>query len=213
MRRARAAFILGAVVFSPLASAQELQGVHLLAGAGLNSSSLRTVRADRAAGVGLNFRTDVGYYFPAGLGIELGTNVNFNRVEGQILLWDTLLTLGVRSRLDFIPHPEETLPFGKVFGGYGPAVMFFRGDHPSGVPAEIDRAQLEGPVAGASLGLSFATEAEQIWFIELTGTWHWFREIAFVTKAGEVPIVVEDRVVAGRSTLSSVYVTVGFVIF
>lgn len=117
------------------------EGLHLLAGGGLNVSNYH--RRGDVIGEGLHFKTDVAYSFKEKWSVETGSFVRFNYLR-DTFIWDTLLTVGIRRRFGD--------NFLRVFGGRAPTV-FFSDDAPDVYKrSDTSRIIYTGPVYGASWG-------------------------------------------------------------
>jgi hypothetical protein len=129
------------------------EGIHLYAGVGANSSVYHT--GGDTLGAGLHFKTDFGYSFGNKWAVEAGSFVKFTRVH-ETLIWDTLLTIGVRRKLaeDFYVRP---------FIGQAPTVFYT--DKTPEVYRRSDSSRIiyTGPAFGVSFGRIYKS-----WFWETT---------------------------------------------
>ncbi len=179
------------------------KGLHLNVGGGLNSTYYDADERFKTVAFGLNFKTDLGYYFTNRFAIEWSSNVKFNRIS-EYLVWDTLITFGLRYRMkEYYVRP---------FLGKAPTVVFFNG-HP---PAEYkgtkaSRLQFDGPVYGFAVGKMFERKDGLLWFIETSATLQSLQEREAIHMDGDVPKVISRE--TDQSTLVSVYFMIGVLIF
>lgn len=179
------------------------EGLHIFAGAGLNSSNYHSNTRRDYLGIGLNFKTDVGWYFSHDWAIESSASVKFNKLNSD-LIWDTLLTLGLRYRF-------EDLYF-RGFAGAGVLVVVLGEDEPSTRP-DTSRLHTDGPALGMGFGKIQRTEKGKIWFSEINGTVQWIKHRDSVIVDGETPIAINSESVNDNSTIYSLQVTVGIMLF
>lgn len=179
------------------------RGLHLAAGGGLNAVHFTSDDQFDEVGYGFNFKTDLGYYFTNRFAIEWSSNVKFNRIDGY-QVWDTLITGGLRYRIkDF---------YARAFYGKAPTVIFFNGKTPAEFEnSNASRLQFDGPVYGAAVGRMFKSESGLIWFIEYSFTLQRLEEREAIHMNGQVPEVVGRE--KDRSTLSSIYIMIGLLVF
>lgn len=181
-------------------------GLHLLAGGGLNAATYESGYQGNASGVGINGKTDIGYYFSDNFAVDFGSSVKFNRVEGN-LIWDTLLNVGVRYRFEDSPW------YSRVFIGRAPTVIY-----PKSVP-EVYRAtdpariQYDGTVYGFSVGKMFVTKKGQVWFLEGSWTYQALEKATGIKNDGETPRTLFKDDANTRAVIYSIYATVGLLVF
>jgi hypothetical protein len=179
------------------------KGLHLNAGGGMNITHFDSNDRYDEIGYGLNFKTDLGYYFTNRFAIEWSSNVKFNRVN-NFLIWDSLFTAGLRYRI------KEY--YVRAFYGKAPTVVFFNGNPPEGFEnSKASRFQYDGPVYGIAIGKMFKTDAGLIWFIETSQTYQRLEEREAIHMDGQVPEVIGRE--KDSSTVLSVYFMVGILIF
>ncbi|MEK2688506.1 hypothetical protein [Bdellovibrio sp. GT3] len=188
------------------------EGMHLFAGIGANSSLFTDQEGTYDGGLGLSFKTDVTYFLNENWAIEIGSAVGFNRV-GNHLLWDTLFTVGVRTPLPSLTQYQLGQPYGRLFIGRAPTVMFLNGDHSKVDNGNVDRIQWDGPLVGGALGTLHMTTKGQVWFTEITFAYHELKQQTEIGMAGEVPVIISDRNVDGHSAAYSLSFIVGIMAF
>ncbi|KYG67911.1 hypothetical protein AZI87_01140 [Bdellovibrio bacteriovorus] len=189
------------------------EGIHLLAGGGLNSSVYISKHERDDAGLGLNLKTDLLYVFHPQWAVEWSANVKFNRVRSY-LVWDTLFTLGLRAQIPDLETPEWGTPYARLFIGRAPTVIFLNGDTPSNVSdPSVSRIHLDGPVAGIGWGLLNKTQKGQVWFSEISFTIQSLEQEDDVRMDGDVPVVVSSSSRTDNSNIYSLSWTVGILAF
>ena len=187
------------------------EGVHLIAGLGLNFSSYTTDTRKETVGFGSNFRSDVGYYLENGLGVELSGSVMFNRVPTG-LIWNSAFMLGVRFAVPSIIEFENVVPYMRVFVGRTVGVVNF--DGPATAPYDTaNRIQLEGQVYGFGLGHFQRGESGRVWYVELTLERHEHRKLQAITDINGVPTVVGQSDDLHQSALHALCLTFGVIAF
>jgi hypothetical protein len=182
---------------------QWTSGLHLAAGGGVNITHFDSNDRYDEVGYGLNFKTDLGYYFTHNFAVEWSSNIKFNKVN-QLLIWDTLITGGLRYRI------KEYYVRG--FYGKAPTVVYFN-HHP---PEEFEnskasRLQFDGPVYGVAWGKMFKKDNGLIWFLESSVTYQRLQEREAIHMDGEVPEVISRE--NDPSTVLSLYFMIGALIF
>lgn len=192
-------------------------GLHLFAGGGVNSSFYTSKDRDVDGGIGLNLKTDLTYSLNSDWALELSGNVKFNRVDGY-LVWDTPLTVGIRTRLPIIALWDIGSPYGRVFAGRAPSVLFLNGGeapkpNPNVQDSNISRIHFDGPIGGFGLGTLNKSKTGQIWFVEVSGSVQSLEQEEDVKMEGEIPVVVSSQSVDDHSTIYSVSLTVGVLAF
>lgn len=179
------------------------EGLHIFAGLGVNSSNYRSNNRRNYLGLGSNFKTDVGWYFNHDWALELSASVKFNRLDKN-LLWDTLLSLGLRYRLED--------DYFRAFAGAGVLVVVLGEDEPT-TRQDTARLHMDGPAVGLGFGKIRRTESGKVWFTELNGTVQWLRHRDDVIVDGETPIAISSEPLNDNSTVYSLQATIGVMLF
>lgn len=194
-------------------------GLHLLAGVGLNVSSYHSKEENIDGGLGSNLKTDLLYVLNPGLALEWGANVSFHRVQG-VLIWDTPLTLGLRFRIPQFLKSDRSA-YMRVFTGASPTVVFLNGDtrqleqvsRYANDSNRIDRLHFNGPVAGIGIGSMKKNSRRQTWYSEFTFTAKWVEQEERISMEGEVPVVVSSSRVDRNTVILTLYWTIGLLAF
>ncbi len=187
------------------------EGLHLLTGFGINAAVFNSETAHINAGLGSNFKADIGWYINDRLAIEVGSAVKFNRYEKD-LLWDTLFTLGVRYRFRSLVFNTDGA-FARLFAGESPTVLY-PGDSNNPIRAVgASRAQFNGPLAGLGFGYFFKTQAGLNWFIETDAAYQWLRFSDTIVDQNDVPIVLQSGEVGGSPKIFTLAFNIGLVLF
>ncbi len=176
-------FLLLIFLFLSSAHAQERtwkEGLHLFLGGGLNLSNYHTT--GDTLGSGLHFKTDFGYFFQEKWAIESGSNVKFAKVH-DTLIWDTLLTIGVRRRL-------RDNYYARAFIGQAPTVFFTHDSPDLYKRSGSSRILYSGPVIGGGYGKFYQTPDDTVWFWEIGGSFQKLDNAKGVRDKGTVPEVV-----------------------
>jgi hypothetical protein len=187
------------------------EGVHLLTGFGLNSAVFNSDTARITLGLGTNFKADVGWFFTDRLAAEIGSAVKFNRSD-DYLIWDTLITLGIRYRFHSILFGSDGT-FTRAFVGEAPTVIYL-GDRNNPFKAiGASRAQINGPLVGLGGGCFYQTKGGLNWFIEWDVAYQWLRFTDVVADKNDVPIVIQSSETDGRPNILSLALNIGLVLF
>lgn len=179
------------------------EGLHIFVGAGVNWSNYRSNSRSDYLGMGSNFKTDVGWYFDHDWALESSASVKFNQV-GENLVWDTLLTIGARYRLEDF--------FFRGFVGAGVVVIVLGEDEPT-LKQDTQRLHMDGPALGVGFGRIRRTSSGRIWFTELNGTVQWIKHRDEVVMDGETPIAIDSQPINDNSTIYSLQASVGIMLF
>ena len=179
------------------------EGLHIFVGAGVNSANYRSNNRKNYLGLGSNFKTDVGWYFNHDWAIESSASVKFNKLESN-LIWDTLLTLGLRYRIEDFYY--------RAFAGAGVLVVVIGEDEPT-ARQDTARLHMDGPALGMGFGRIYRTNKGKVWFAELNGTVQWIKHRDDVIVDGETPIAISSESVNDNSTIYSLQATVGIMLF
>jgi hypothetical protein len=189
-----------------------LEGVHLFAGGGLNASIYNSAVERQNQGIGLNFKTDLGYYFNDRFAIEASSNVKFNKMK-EYLIWDTLLTLGLRYRFEKFPFTKSKSIYGRVFYGVAPTV-FFLDDAPQVYRRRNSaRIQYDGPVVGLALGNMYETKSGRVWYVEYGASYQYLRNETGINNKGDTPVVAFNDKNGNSIRIYSLYATIGLLVF
>jgi len=129
--------------------------------------------------------------------------VKFNRLNGD-LIWDTLLTLGLRYRIEDY--------YFRAFAGAGVLVVVLGEDQPV-ANKNTRRLHMDGPALGIGFGRAQRTETGKIWFIELNGTVQQIKHRDDVAIDGQYPIAISSQAVNDNSTIHSLQFTIGVLLF
>lgn len=188
-----------------------LKGIHLMAGGGLNGSIYHSEAERQNQGIGLNLKTDLGYYFNDRFAIEASSNVKFNKVS-EYLVWDTLLTLGVRYRFEDFPFTKSKSMYMRAFYGIAPTV-FFLDDAPEIYRStDASRIQYDGPVYGLALGNMYETKKGRVWFMEYGLSYQNLKNVEGI-KDDVAPQVVFKDASGGNIIIYSAYLSIGVLVF
>lgn len=184
------------------------EGLHLTAGLGVNSSYIASDLVRENVGVGLNIHTDLGYYFWDAYAVEVSTSVMLNRVK-SVIIWDTLMTAGVRARLPNWAGPDHSSPFIRLMGGRGPSVFLYKGTPPPEFDHGGDRTQVEGNVYGVAYGFFQDSRDGRVWWMQIQQTTHLYSKLEAVDEINQVPEVIYSTRVGNHTATYSVSLTFG----
>ncbi|WP_347359174.1 hypothetical protein [Bdellovibrio sp.] len=189
------------------------KGLHLLAGGGVNSSVYSASEERVDGGLGLNIKTDLLYVLDSNWALEWSANVKFNQVRSY-LLWDTLLTLGVRRQVPRISPWDLGAPYARFFIGRAPTVLFLNGGQVDQISdPNVSRLHFDGPVAGFGWGALKKNTKGQIWFTELSFSIQALEQEEGVRMDGDVPVVVASTKMDDNSNIYSFTWTIGILAF
>ncbi len=178
--------------------------LHLGIAGGGNVSSFQVNNSGLRFIPGVNFKTDLGYYFGQ-WAVEWSTQVKFGQFK-DFLIWDTLLTAGVRYQFTGSPH------FMRVFAGRSPTVLFLRTSEIS-EGEDASRFLFLGEVYGTSFGKMFKTEKGTNWFIEGALTYQRLGSGSGVKDTEDAPVEVPIRSGTDRLEIFGLYLMVGMWVF
>lgn len=211
--------ILSALLLTLPARADEFaptfwsEGLHLLAGGGVNSALYTSTQDREDGGMGLNFKTDLLYVLHPDWALEWSANVKFNRIRSY-LLWDTLLTVGVRTQLPAVLPDSWGAPYARVFVGRAPTVLFLNGETNERISdPSVSRIHFDGPVAGLGVGVKKKNREGRVWFTELSFSAQSLEQEEDVRMEGEVPLVVASRSSRDNANIYSFFWTFGILAF
>lgn len=188
-----------------------MEGMHLTAGLGLNTSYIQNDFVTEDIGLGLNIHTDLGYYFADAYALEVSTSVHLNRVK-NVLIWDTLMTGGVRFRLPAWAGPSFSAPFFRLMAGRGPSVFIFKGKKPAEFDHGGDRTQVEGDVYGLAYGFFQNSRDGKVWWLQLQSTAHLYSKLEAVKEVGSVAEVVHSEDIKDNTAMFSLSISLGVVL-
>lgn len=189
-------------------------GFRLLAGGGVNSSLYSSENEQIDGGLGLSFKTDFVYFLDENWGVDAGSSVKFNRINGY-LLWDTQLTLGLRRNLPGLRFKYINAPYVRAFFGRSPTVIFTAdGPNPSIAHEEgVSRMQFDGTVSGLTFGNLARTKAGTIWFTEISYSYQHIDRVSEIQNRGDVPEVVYQGPAVPDSKMYTLTLSFGALIF
>lgn len=219
MKKSVSVFLLSLVLsFSARAADFETdhwsEGLHLLAGGGLNTAVYSSDDDHVDGGLGVNLKTDLLYVFHPEWAVEWSANVKFHRMEDDFLLWDTLLTVGLRTQLPKFYEEMPGTPYARFFVGRAPTVLFLNGKTPKGVSdPSTSRIHFDGPVAGLGFGVFKKNAQGKVWFTEIAATAQALESEEDVMMDGEVPLVLSRNQVTNNARIYSIAVTFGILAF
>ncbi|MBX3019674.1 MAG: hypothetical protein KF767_17430 [Bdellovibrionaceae bacterium] len=184
-------------------------GLHLLAGGGVNFSSYSSRFLGGEIGTGFNLKTDLGFEFGERWAFDLGSSLKFNAVQ-ELILWDTLLTAGLRHHF----ADDHAGPFVRVFAGVAPSVLEVRdrAKMTTSLGTDVDRLVFDGEVLGASVGWSPGALAETS-FIEASLSVQTLRREKSIADDNQIPVVMRTRLLNGDARIWSLGVIWGARIF
>ncbi len=188
------------------------QGIHLLAGGGVNTSVYSSDSARHESELGLNLTTHLGYYMNHSWAAEFGSSVGFSRIEG-VLLWNTFLTLGARVRLPEIEFFPGSDCYMRLFFGRAATVLFPTSDAALPLNRDVDRIQFDGGVGGMSVGAFRKLENGQMMFVELTATLENLEKSTGVRDHEEVPAAVFEVDIEDHSRIFEISLAIGLQAF
>lgn len=178
-------------------------GLDMFAGLGLNITKYEGDDDFTPVGYGFNIKTDLVYNLSRKLGVEWSANVKFNHLDSY-LIWDTLMTVGMRYRIDSF--------YVRGFWGRAPAVVFFQGNPPEEYESlGASREQFNGPIYGIGFGRLIKNSKDQIWFIEYSISHQHLKTREAIKMRGEVPVVVAKS--TDRASVYTAVLSLGFKVF
>lgn len=187
------------------------RGLHLMAGGGLNGSLYLSDSERQNQGIGLNGKTDLGYYFNNQFAWEISSNVKFNYVH-EYLIWDTLLTTGLRYRFNKFPFTKSKGIYMRAFYGRAPTVFYLHNAPEVYRRSKADRLQYNGPVYGLALGNMYGSKNGNIWFIEYGLSYQKLGAATGIKNDGEVPQTLFMNS-GDNIQIYSLYASIGVLVF
>lgn len=216
------ALLLGTLFFLQSASAVDHQyyfkaddwqkGVHLFGGVGVNGSVNRYDFRRQDTGLGLNFKTDVGYFFNSHFAWEVGSNVKFNWID-DFMIWDTLLTTGFRYRFKKFPFTKSKGVYTRLFAGRAPTVIYGENGPAVFRRSESSRIQYDGPVYGFALGNMYNGKNNTVWFLEYGLSYQQLERSEGVSVSEDVPETTFESTRKNQIKIFSAYVNIGILVF
>jgi hypothetical protein len=179
------------------------EGLHIFVGGGINWSGYRSDSRRENFGLGTNLKTDVGWYFNHDWALESSASVKFNQF-GDDLIWDTLLTLGVRYRLEDY--------YFRGFAGAGVLVVVLGESQPE-LRKDTARLHMDGPGIGMGFGRIHRTHKGRVWFTEINSTAQWIKHRDDVIVDDQTPIAISSQPVNDNSTIYSIQAAIGILLF
>jgi hypothetical protein len=176
------------------------RGLHIFFGGGVQTSTYRSNHQNSNLGWGINLRSEVDWNFNPDWAIEFSTIVNFDQYNSD-LLWNTILALGFRHRLN--------KSYLRLMAGSGVLVII----PDDGKKSQASRIQLDGPAIGAGFGKFETTQKGDIWYWEFTGTIQSIKQREEIVMDGEIPVSIASRPVNDNSKIYSLQVSVGVLLF
>jgi len=195
--------VLFFIFFSLPAFAQNL---HLTAGGGVNASSYGPSNAATVVGGGLNFKTDLGYYFDNNWAVEVSSQVKFNQ-QNNFFIWDTLMTAGLRYQF------TDSLYYARGFYGRSPTVIYLDDAPEVTKQTNSSRIQFDGPVYGFGVGKLLRTDTGKIWFIESAVSYQRLEKQTGIRNDGNVPKEIFNSKIDNPIEVFSLYAVIGVRIF
>ncbi len=187
------------------------KGIHLFAGGGLNASIYNSDFAKQDQGVGLNFKTEVGYYINSQWALEAASRVKFNKVK-EYLVWDTLFTGGLKYRFNHFPFTKSKGIYARAFAGKAPTVFYLRDSPEIYRKTKASRIQYDGPVYGGAIGNMYDGANGKVWYVEYGFTYQQLNRYIGVKNDGEIP-VTEFANTGNKFKIYSLYVSIGLLVF
>ncbi|MEE6250875.1 MAG: hypothetical protein VX583_10775 [Bdellovibrionota bacterium] len=190
-----------------------LQDIHILMGLGINQSFYRNDSQDSKTELGPSLKADVVYIINQDWAVEWSGIAAF-REFSDILIWDTILTLGVRKVMG-PSHFFNGTWFTRYFLGYGHSVAYVDRDALSelGYDGDINRIHFGGEVVGLGTGMVWETESKQLHFFELNFGIHYLKNREAVNIQNDVPVVVANDVLTDNSRGYHIHLTYGVLLF
>ncbi len=195
-------------------------GLQLFAGIGVNSVTLFNTQEKQDLGIGLNIKSELIYAFSPEWAAEIGSYVRFNDTQG-FLIWDTILSVGVRRTLPKFGSESLGQPYARLFLGQGPSAVYIddvqvskEQQQPNSDYGEFSKLQLYGTVAGMGLGfMKKEKKSNDLWFSEFTVMYQTFYKEEQVRMDADVPVVVGKEKIVGDATTINIVWSIGIRMF
>lgn len=190
-----------------------LKDIHILMGLGVNQSFYRNDSQESVTELGPSFKADVIYLINQDWAVEWSGIAAFKEFS-DILVWDTLLTLGVRKVMGPSYFFNGTW-FTRYYLGYGHSVAYVDRDALSelGYSGDINRIHFGGEVVGLGAGMVWESENKSLHFFELNWGIHYLKNREAVNIQNDVPVVVANDVVTDNSRAYHIHLTYGVLLF
>lgn len=190
-----------------------LKDIHILMGLGVNQSFYSNDSQESVTELGPSLKADVVYLINQDWAVEWSGIAAFKEFS-EILVWDTLLTLGVRKVMGSSYLFNGTW-FTRYYLGYGHSVAYV--DRAAltelGYSGDINRIHFGGEVLGLGAGMVWETESKKLHFFELNMGVHYLKNREAVNIQNDVPVVVANDVVTDNSRAYHVHLTYGVLLF
>jgi hypothetical protein len=189
------------------------QGLHMSAGLGMNLGYFDTDLVRENVGAGLNIHTDLGYYFGNLAAVEVAGDVMLTQLSSS-MIWDTMMTFGLRTRLPEWAGPEKSSPYLRLMGGRGPSVYMFKGKKPARYDiGGGERTQIEGDVFGIAYGLFQDGREGTTWYMQLQYLTHIYRRVEVIDEVNGVPEAIISGPLNDGEAMHSLSLTFGVLLF
>lgn len=213
---------LPSAILSPISQNNDNwgDGLQLFAGLGVNSVTLFNTNEKQDLGIGLNIKSELVYAFSPTWAAELGSYVRFNDTQG-FLIWDTILSVGVRRTLPKFGSESLGQPYARLFLGQGPSAVYIddvqvskEQQQPNSDYGEFSKLQLYGTVIGVGLGfMKKEKKSKDLWFSEFTLMYQTFYKEEQVRMDADVPVVVGKEKIVGDAQTINIAWSIGIRMF
>jgi hypothetical protein len=188
------------------------KGLHLLAGGGFNGTIYHSNFERQDQGIGLNFKTQVGYYLNNQWALEVGSTVKFDQVD-DLLIWDTLFTGGFRYRFQNFPFTTSRGVYARGFYGRAPTVIFVDDAPDVYRSSKASRIQYDGPVYGLAIGNMYDGAKGKVWYLEYGISFQQLNRFFEITDEEDVPVTLLNEDGENKIKIYSAYVSIGILVF
>lgn len=190
-----------------------LDDIHILMGLGVNQSFYRNDSQESSTELGPSFKADVIYILNPDWSVEWSGTAAFKEFS-DILVWDTLLTIGVRKVMGPSYFFDGTW-FSRFFLGYGYSVAYVDRNalNELGYSEDVNRIHFGGEFVGLGAGMVWETEEKKLHFFELNWGIHYLKNREAVNLQNDVPTVVTNDVVTDNSRVYHLHLTYGVLLF
>lgn len=193
-------------------------GIHIIAGLGLNAAQYVWGSETASAGVGTNLRTDITYFLKNGTALELSGSVMFNNLD-RTTLWSTTFSTGVRFGIPYElkVFKDNLAPYARLMIGRTTNVAIFDGKPSKQFRIfdeyDANRVQSEGSMLGAGIGAFEKSKSGRIWYTELTFEYHRMEKFEVIEDDNGVQVVVDERIFKRHPELYALCLTFGLMVF